>query len=59
MYSKRDNIEIIINDKGDEVIKELFESLLSRYQVWLETSGVVILSLVSLTHRITNAIKWI
>ena len=26
-----DNIEIMINDKTDEVIEELYESLLSRY----------------------------
>ena len=29
MYSKSDNIEITINDKADEVIEELFQSLLS------------------------------
>ena len=29
MYSKSDNIEIMINDKADEVIEELFLSLLS------------------------------
>ena len=29
MYSKSDNIELIINDKPDEVIQELFQSLLS------------------------------
>ena len=28
----------MIYDKADEVIKELFESLLSRYQIGLETS---------------------
>ena len=38
MHSKSDNIEIMIYDKADEVIKELFESLLSRYQIGLETS---------------------
>ena len=32
IHSKSDNIEIMINDKADEVIDELFESLLSRYQ---------------------------
>ena len=37
MHSKSDNIEIIINDKADEII-ELFQSLLSRYQIGLETS---------------------
>ena len=30
--SKSDNIEIMINDKTDEVVKDVFESLLSRYQ---------------------------
>ena len=35
--SKNDNIKIIIYDKADEVIKEIFESLLSRYQIGLET----------------------
>ena len=32
MHSKSDNIEIMINDKADEVIKELFDSLKNRYQ---------------------------
>ena len=27
MYSKKDNIEIMINDEADEVIDELFDSL--------------------------------
>ena len=38
MHSKSDNIEIMINYKADEVIEELFQSLLSRYQIGLETS---------------------
>ena len=40
MQSKSDNIEMIImiNDKADEVIKELFQSLLFRCQTGLETS---------------------
>ena len=29
---KTDNIKIMINDEADEVIKELFDSLKSRYQ---------------------------
>ena len=33
MHSKSANIEIMISDKANEVIKELFESLLSRYQI--------------------------
>ena len=28
----------MINDKSDEIIEELFQSLLSRYQIALETS---------------------
>ena len=32
MHSKSDNIEIMINDKADEVIGELFKSLLKIYQ---------------------------
>ena len=38
MHSKSDIIEIIIINKADEVIKGLFQSLLSRYQIGLETS---------------------
>ena len=37
MHSKIDNIEILINDEVDEVIKELFDSLKSRYQNNLES----------------------
>ena len=36
MHSKRDNKEIMINDKAEEAIEELFESLLNRYQHNLE-----------------------
>ena len=32
MHSKTDIIEIVINDKADEVIEKRFESLLNRYQ---------------------------
>lgn len=32
----KDNIEIMINDKGDEGIKQLTESPLSKYQLGLE-----------------------
>ena len=38
MHAKSDNIEITIYDKADEVIEELYESLLRRYQIGLETS---------------------
>ena len=37
-HSKSDNIKIMINDEADEVIKELFESLISNYQIGLEDS---------------------
>ena len=36
LHSKSDNIEILSQDKGDEGIEELFESLFSRYQVGLK-----------------------
>ena len=32
MYSKCDNIEIMIKEEADEVIKTLFKSLKKRYQ---------------------------
>ena len=32
VYSKSDSIEIMINDEKDEVIKNNFDSLKSRYQ---------------------------
>ena len=37
MHSKSDNKEIMINDKEDEVINNFFQSILSRYQIGLET----------------------
>ena len=36
MHSKIDNIEIMINDKADEVIKKPFKSLKNRDQNSLE-----------------------
>ena len=36
MHSKIDNIEIMSNDRADEVIKELFKSLEHKYQDNLE-----------------------
>ena len=32
MHSKSDNIEILINDEAEEVIKVLLDSLKNRYQ---------------------------
>ena len=37
VHSKSDNIEIMINDEADEVIKELFDLLKNRYQNNLES----------------------
>ena len=37
MHSKSDNIEIMINDEPDKVIKELFDSLITKYQNNLES----------------------
>ena len=38
MHSKIDNIEFMIYDNADKDTKELFESLLNKYQIELETS---------------------
>ena len=40
MHSKSDKIEIMINDKVDEVTGKLFKSLLKRYQIGLEISRI-------------------
>ena len=37
MHSKSDNIEIMINDEANEVIKELFDPLKNRYNHNLES----------------------
>ena len=37
MHSKTDNIEGMTYDGLEEIIKELFESLLCRYEIGLET----------------------
>ena len=36
MHSKIDNIEVMINDRVDEVTEELSKSLQNRYQINLE-----------------------
>ena len=38
MHSKSNNIEILINEKANEVIGKLFEYLLHSFQIGLETS---------------------
>ena len=52
MHLKTDNIEIMINDKVDEVIEKIFETLLNRYQIALE-----IFSLTVFIFCIINVIK--
>ena len=58
IHSKNDNIEIMINDRADEVIEERFQSVFSRYEIGLETSmKKVIIYLIGLIYCTTNAIK--
>ena len=38
MHSKSNSIEFMLYDNANEVVNEVFESLLSRYQIGLETS---------------------
>ena len=38
MHTKNDNIEIMIGNKTDEIIKKLFKSLLQKFQEGLEKS---------------------
>ena len=52
MHSKSDNIEIMISDEADEVIKKLSDSLKNRYMFVL-----VRLSLIKLSYFIINVIK--
>ena len=38
MHSGKDNMELMITDKEDEIRDKLFQSLLSRYQIGLQKS---------------------
>ena len=38
MHSKSDNKEVMSHDKADEATEEIFETLLPRYHIGLETS---------------------
>ena len=42
MYSKSRNIEFMPDDNANEVVNELFEKLLSRYQIGLETLSLTV-----------------
>ena len=57
MHLKSDNIEIMINDEVNEVIKELFVSLKNRYQNNFESMKIVSLSLIMFIYCIINVIK--
>ena len=57
MHLKSDNIKIMVNDKADKVIEEVFESLHSRYQLVLEKSLMIVdLSLIILIYVMVNVI---
>ena len=36
MHTKSNNVEIMIGSETDEIIEDLFESFLQKYQEWLE-----------------------
>ena len=57
MHSKSDNKEMMINDKKDEVIEEIFQSLLSRYQIGLETLRMVVISYLILFIHCSRNVK--
>ena len=60
IHSKRENIEIMVNEKADEVIEEHFQSLLSRYQIGSEISMKSSdLSLALFIYSVANFIKLI
>ena len=58
MHVKIDNIKVMNDDSPDEIIEELFDWLLYRYQISWETQMREILSSIVLTYFITNVIKW-
>ena len=57
MHSKSDSIKVMIYDKADEVMKELFQSLLNRYQIGWETSVISSDFIFMLICGIINFIK--
>ena len=60
MHSKSDITEFIIYDNADEVIEQLFQSPLSRYQIGLETSMRGINFIFDCVYlKITNKSRWI
>ena len=59
MHSKGDNMEIMINNEADEVIKELFDSLKNIYQNNLESMKGREFVIVIFIYCISNVIKQI
>ena len=59
MHSKNHNIEIIISNNADEVIKKLFDSLKNRYHNNLESMKGSDLALIMFIYCIKNVIKQI
>ena len=61
IHPKSDSIEIMVNNKADEVIEEHFQSLLSKYQMpqlgWKHQWKVGILYLIVFIYCIAIAIK--
>ena len=60
MHSKSDRIDVMNHDKGDEVIEERFQSLLSGEEIGLETSikvYVFFFFLIVFIYCITNIMK--
>ena len=61
MHSKSDNKEFMNCDNADEVVEELFQSLLNSYEIGLETSikvsDLFFVVVVVFIYCITNVIK--
>ena len=58
MHSKSGNLEIMINDEADKVMKELFDSLKIRYQNNLESMKGNDFVLIISSYYILNIIKY-
>ena len=59
MHSKRDNIEIMMNYKADEIIEELFVHLKIYIKIIYNRWKVVSLSSIMLNYCTINVIKYI
>ena len=55
MHSKSDNIEIMISDEADEVIKKMIDSLKNRYENNLQS--MIPLPSIMFSNCIINVIK--